>query len=266
MQIANNQVSPYSYNTSTVSNSSSNTQTPTTIFASSFDDTPSLSNAKLLKSDILSFIEKHDGFSSLSKENEKLFREILADDKISTQEAKSLTYEEAKAFKEFQHKSMNLDISTYVPIFQYEDNMATNIIFSSSITNDDAFNKSFFETLKNINTNKENNDFYNEISDSLGYNNNYMVVPEPREEYFEQLTQMQKEIYKDYENPEAFIIDYTQWEIKDYATFIQEILSDYKQRSQNPIYELEQSVRYKNVFLNLLSLEKNYNNIEKQAV
>lgn len=43
---------------------------------------------------------------------------------------------------------------------------------------------------------KEINDFFDEVSDSLGYNNRYMVVPEPKEEYFAQLTAMEIEKIK----------------------------------------------------------------------
>ena len=32
------------------------------------------------------------------------------------------------------------------------------------------------------------------------------TVPEPKEEYFAQLTAMEKEKYKDYENPEKYIL------------------------------------------------------------
>lgn len=257
MEIANNQVSSYGYDKNFTTQT--NNHNATASFESYLEDKKTLANTKLLTSDILSFIDKNDGFASVSPENEKLFREILADDTISTQEVKRLTYEQAKALNEFQNKSMNLDVSTYIPIYQYEDSSASEMLLATAITHDDDFNKAFFETLKNMNNPKESHDFYNEISHSLGFNSRYVVVPEPKEEYFEQLTAMEKAKYKDYPNPEAFIIDYTKWEIKDYDVFIQDTLKDYKERSGNPLYSLEESVRYKTVFKNLLGLEKNYN-------
>lgn len=69
---------------------------------------------------ISSLLSIHNGFS-VSPENEKLFREILADDEISMKEVKNLTYEQAKALNEFQKISMNLDISTYIPVYKYEE-------------------------------------------------------------------------------------------------------------------------------------------------
>lgn len=258
MQVTNNQLSSYNYNT----NSSSTNQTNSNPFNSYLNETKEISaNAKLVKSNILSFIEKNNGFSSLSNENEELFKKILADDIISTQEVKNLTWVQAKAFNEFQQKSFNLNSSEAIPIFKYEDDSASNTLLATSITYDEDFNKAFFETLKNMNT-KENNDFYNEVSDSLGYNNRYCLVPEPKEEYFAQLTAMEKEKYKDYENPEKYIIDYTKWEIKDYSSFIQDILKEYTKQSQNSLYALEQSLRYKSVSKNLSILEKNYNEIK----
>jgi len=257
MQVSNNQISSYSYNTNPTYSQNTNNS-----FDSYLDDTKNLANTKLLTSDILSFIDKNDGFSSVLPENEKLFRKILADDMISMQEVKNLTYEQAKALNEFQKISMNLDTSTYIPVYKYEEGVS-DILLATTITYDEKFNQSFFETLNAMNNYKEINDFFDEVSDSLGYNNRYMVVPEPKEEYFAQLTAMEIEKYKDYENPEAYMIDYTNWEIKDFDGFIQSMLKDYKERSQSPLYPLEQSLRYKSVFQSLLGLEKNYNAIKK---
>ncbi|MDY0327841.1 MAG: hypothetical protein RBR07_06285 [Arcobacteraceae bacterium] len=264
MQVSNTQSSSYSYNTNSTSSTAQTNSQNTTSFDSYLKDKKVLANTKLLTSDILSFIDKNNGFSSLSPENEKLFREILADDMISMQEVKNLNYEQAKAFNEFQQKSMNLDLSTYIPVYKYEDDSVSNILLSTTITYDEDFNQAFFETLKNINNTKESNDFYDEVSDSLGYNSRYVLVPEPREEYFAQLMAMEIEKYKDFENHEALMIDYINWEIKDFDGFIQDMLDDYKKRSQNPIYPVEQSLMYKNVFQKLLTLEKNYNEIQNE--
>ena len=262
MQIINNQNSSYNYGVnSTSSTQQTNNQDTTNSFESYLEnDKEQLANTKLLTSNIISFIDKNNGFSSLSAENEKLFREILADDTISVKEVQKLDYEQAKAFNEFLQKSMNLDTSTYIPVYKVEENFISNALRATTITYNEDFNKAFFETLKNINNNKENEDFYNEVSNSLGFNNKYVLVPEPKEEYFEKLTEMEREKYKDYQNPEKYIIDYTKWEIKDYDSFIQSMLADYKERSSNPLYPLEQSLRYKNVFQHLLTLEENYAN------
>lgn len=258
MQVSNHQVSYNSYNTK-----QSNHSNATSSFESYLEDKSTFANTKLLTSDILSFIEKNNGFSGLSPENERLFKEILADDMISTQEIKNMSYEQAKAFNEFQKNSMNLDITSYIPVYKYEDSAVSNTLLATTITHDEKFNQAFFETLKTMNDTQQNSNFYKEVADSLGYNNRYMVVPEPKEEYFAQLMAMEIEKYKDYENPEHYMIDYTHWEIKDFGGFIKNMLKDYKERSSNALYSLEESVRYKSVFQTLLALDKNYNTIKK---
>ncbi|MFA7091457.1 MAG: hypothetical protein WC149_06370 [Arcobacteraceae bacterium] len=264
MEITNNQVSSYGYNTNAISSTQTNRQNTTASFDNYLEEHKVFENTKLLTSDILSFIDKNDGFSSVLPENEKLFREVLADDKIYMQEVKHFTYDQAKEFNEFLRKSMTLDMTTYIPVYQYEEDADPRILLgASTISYDEDFNKAFFETLKNMNNTKESHDLYNAVSDSLGYNNRYLFVPEPKEEYFEQRTAMEIEKYKDYENPEEYITDYTKWEIKDYGAFIQEMLTDYKKYSQLPFNSLEKSVQYKNIFKNLLDLEKNYNAIKK---
>ena len=60
MQVTNNQLSSYNYNT----NSSSTNQTNSNPFDSYLNETKGIfANAKLVKSNILSFIEKNNGFS-----------------------------------------------------------------------------------------------------------------------------------------------------------------------------------------------------------
>lgn len=258
MQITNQ----YNYRINSNATTQTNGSNTANSFESHLDNKKAFENTKLLTSNILAFIDKHSGFSSVSSENEKLFREILADDEISMKEVKNLTYEQAKALNEFQKISMNLDTSTYIPVYKYEEGVS-DILLATTITYDEKFNQAFFQTLNTMNNYKEINDFFDEVSDSLGYNNRYMVVPEPKEEYFAQLTAMEIEKYKDYPNPEAYMIDYTHWEIKDFDGFIQSMLKDYKQRSQSPLYPLEQSLRYKNVYQHLLNLENKYEEIKK---
>ncbi|MGJ0365668.1 hypothetical protein, partial [Aliarcobacter cryaerophilus] len=51
-----------------------------------------LKNIKIINKNLISILEKNNAFSSLSKEEETLFRYVLEDDKISNDEIKNLTY------------------------------------------------------------------------------------------------------------------------------------------------------------------------------
>ncbi|OQA71384.1 MAG: hypothetical protein BWY33_02027 [Candidatus Dependentiae bacterium ADurb.Bin246] len=65
-----------------------------------------------LVNEAISVIDKSGGFSSLSKEDEELFRAILEDDEISTSEAKNLSYEQMaklnQLFKNLDTPSLNV--------------------------------------------------------------------------------------------------------------------------------------------------------------
>ena len=61
---------------------------------------------KLIKENIIDFIDKNGGFSSVSKENEELFRTILSDDKVSNEEWKNISYEQAKELNNLITTSM----------------------------------------------------------------------------------------------------------------------------------------------------------------
>lgn len=74
-------------NTSTTFNTLVNTQNQDTTTASSTN--------KVFKK-INDFLDAHNGYSSLSPTDEKIFREILSDNKLTKEEADSLSYEQVE--------------------------------------------------------------------------------------------------------------------------------------------------------------------------
>ena len=134
MHIGNSQTQTYEYNTTQRAKYDN-------AYSSFVVDTKSVKeNATMLTKDLIKFIDKSGGFSSLSKEDEELFRAILEDDEISTSEAKNISYEQmAKLNQLFK----NLDSGTFFI-------KGFDIFHKANISNDENFNKSLFETLKNI--------------------------------------------------------------------------------------------------------------------
>ena len=127
MQITNNQVSAYSYGTNTT------TQTNSTNASNSFDSYLSNTNEKTTTpnnqtSKIVAFIDKYNGFSSLSPTDEKIFRDILSDDKFTKDEANSLTYEQVEKIANFLLPSgLSVEEINSLPIVQSGvDLLATN--------------------------------------------------------------------------------------------------------------------------------------------
>ena len=134
MQIGNNGTKTYEYNIAQRPKDDNS-------YSSFVIDTKSVKeNATLLTKDLIKFIDKSGGFSSLSKEDEELFRAILEDDEISTSEAKNLSYEQMTKLNQL---FKNLDSGTFFI-------KGFDIFHKANISNDENFNKSLFETLKNI--------------------------------------------------------------------------------------------------------------------
>ena len=154
MHIGNSQTQTYEYNTTQRAKYDN-------AYSSFVVDTKSVKeNATLLTKNLIKFIDKSGGFSSLSKEDEELFRAILEDDEISTSEAKNLSYEQmAKLNQLFK----NLDSGTFFI-------KGFDIFHKANISNDENFNKSLFETLKNIENESDRTLFSLNLKSDLGYN------------------------------------------------------------------------------------------------
>ncbi|MCT7570746.1 hypothetical protein [Aliarcobacter butzleri] len=259
MQISNTQTQTYNYNqTSNKSDKANNTNS----FNSELTNEES-GKIKLIKKDIVDFIDKNNGFSSVSKENEELFRSILSDDKVSNEEWKNISYEQAKELNNLITTSM-IGSGGVIAI-------NSNIFDMANISCDKNFNKALYETLKNIDDDKERFLFASDVEAKLGYNykNPFDITLNTNriEKEIEERITREKEKYKDSSNSEMLaniIQDLKNWKITDYGSFIKDLGNEYKDLSQNPIVSSESKLRYKVVFQNLLDLETNYNKTKNE--
>ena len=128
MQITNNQVSSYSYgaNSTTQTNNSTNATNSFDSYLSNTNEKTTTPNNQTSK--IVAFIDKYNGFSSLSPTDEKIFRDILSDDKFTKDEANSLTYEQVEKIANFLLPSgLSVEEINSMPIVQSGvDLLATN--------------------------------------------------------------------------------------------------------------------------------------------
>ncbi|WP_151942433.1 hypothetical protein [Aliarcobacter butzleri] len=253
-QETNSQTQTYNYNqTSNNSNSFNNELT-----------NEESGKIKLIKKDIVDFIDKNNGFSSISKENEELFRSILSDNKVSNEEWKNISYEQAKELNNLITTSM---IGSGGVIA-----LNSNIFDMADISYDENFNKALYETLKNIDDDKERFLFASDVEAKLGYNykNPFDITLNTNkiEKEIEERITREKEKYKNFENKDQILADIIQdlknWKITDYGSFIKDLGNEYKELSQNPIVSSESKLRYKVVFQNLLYLETNYNKAKNE--
>ena len=252
MQIGNNGTRTYEYNTAQRPKDDNS-------YSSFVIDTKSVKeNATLLTKNLIKFIDKSGGFSSLSKEDEELFRAILEDDEISTSEAKNTSYEQmAKLNQLFK----NLDSGTFFI-------KGFDIFHKANISNDENFNKSLFETLKNIENESDRTLFSFKVESELGYNKVRLPFEKPIEQEIEERIAFEKEKYKDFEDKDKIIANLIQelknWKIIDYGSFIDKTLFQLKKDIVNPnisedgkYYLLKNLPYYED-------LQKNYNNIKNE--
>ena len=131
-------------NTSSSFNTLVNTQNQETITTSSPTN-------KFYKK-INDFIDAHNGYSSLSQTDEKIFRDILSDNKLTKEEAESLSYEQVERISNLLTTNLPLSKEEFdaMPIVQ----MGVDLI-ATRITGNRQFNEAFYNTLKELDPEKK---------------------------------------------------------------------------------------------------------------
>lgn len=231
MEITNNQVSSHSYGTTstTQTNSSNTTNTFDSYLATSSEETTTPNNQT---SKIVAFIDKYNGFSSLSSTDEKIFRDILSDGVLRNEEMKDLSYDQMKKLTKLISVYPSGESKSTIPALVGEIGGIDSVI---NRTNNEDFNKALFETVRKIDDDMERFNFIVEISNNLGFNDNYNAT-----------------------SPEG-----ENWEIKDYKSFIQTLLSKYKEIYESPAIQssTESLERYEKLLKSLSTLGKNHEEV-----
>ncbi|MDY0194076.1 MAG: hypothetical protein RBR93_11240 [Aliarcobacter butzleri] len=246
-------------------NQQTNSQTQTSSNSNSFDtQVTEKENIKKSSSKIIEYLEENDKFSSLSKEDEELFRDILADSVFSDQEMKRLSYEQFKKLSDLVNPA---NISKEQNIEELPGVLLQGT-YLSSITDNEDFNKALFETAKNIDNNKERMNFLDSVSNNLGYNNKQVLFGKVSiEENIQADIAREKEKYKDSSNSEMFaniIQDLKNWKITDYGSFIKNLTNEYKSLSEHPLLSSESKLKYKKYSQYTANMEINYNKTKNE--
>ncbi|MCG3676956.1 hypothetical protein [Aliarcobacter butzleri] len=262
MQISNTQTQTYSYNQSlNTTNKPNNTDNTSNSFDTQVTEKE---NIKKSSSKIIEYLEKNDKFSSLSKEDEELFRDILADSVFSGQEMKRLNYEQFKKLSDLVNPA---NISKEQNIEELPGVLLQGT-YLSSITDNEDFNKALFETAKNIDNNKERIDFLDTVSNNLGYNNKQVLFGKGSiEENIQADIAKEKEKYKDPSNSEMLaniIQDLKNWKITDYGSFIKNLTTEYKELSEHPLLSSEAKLKYKKYSEYTANMEINHNKAKNE--
>lgn len=195
---------------------------------------------------VVAFIDKYNGFSSLSPTDEKIFREILSDDKLTMAEMKSLTYEQVQKIDKFLIPSFTNASPNEVPIVKNVDFKMQGMLQATKMTDDEDFNRALFETVQTIDDPIEMGYFFHRLSGNLGWNDKTCFIRE----------RDIPELRKDSTNED--------WKILDYKKFIKANIKEYEDLIKNPITSDEDRKLFQKLLKDFILLEKNHNKIKEK--
>ena len=112
---------------------------------------------------IVEFLDARNGFSSLSPTDEKIFRNILSDNKLTKEEANSLSYEQVERIRDLISPAKLTKEEMYsMPIVQ----SGVDLI-ATQTTGNRQFNEAYYNTLKELDD-KDASILRNEVENNLG--------------------------------------------------------------------------------------------------
>lgn len=256
MEISNTQNSFLDYG---INSTSTTQQTDTQNTTNSFDSylatsTKESSNTNQQTSKIVAFIDKHGGFSSLSPTDEKMFREILSDDKLTMEEMQNLTYEQIKKVEDLTLHNYTTGISpNEIPIVKVTDSKIGSMLKAVKMTDNEDLNKALFKTVQTIDNQMERMNFFDRLSNTLGFNDN---------------TEITKAIItktNDSELKKKYLPQNEDWKINDYSKYINTNINELDLLLKNKNILDEDKRIYKQVLDNFFTLQKNYNKVINEA-
>ncbi len=188
---------------------------------------------------IVEFLDARNGFSSLSPTDEKIFRDILSDNKLTKEEANSLSFEQVERITTLLLPSgLSDEEINSMPIVQQGVDL-----FSTRATGNRQFNEAFYNTLKEIDSPMDANKLEGEVYYNLG------------------------ELYKGTELRATFAIGSSAnpWEFRnmdaDFGKFIKDVKSHHEAVIADPKVDDIYKKQHQDIVDLYSILEKNYNQI-----
>lgn len=231
------------YTAVSTSQTTRNTNTPNT--SSSFNALVNTSNqdtttTKARTPKIVEFLDARNGFSSLSQTDEKIFRDILSDNKLSKEEANSLSFEQVERIRDLISPAKLTKEEMYsMPIVQSGVDL-----FSTKATGNRQFNEAYYNTLKELDD-KDASILRGEVENNLG-----------------QLF-TGKELRATFQYKDCYLVN--PWEYQnintDFSKFIKDVKSHHKAIIANHKVDDEIKKQFQDIVDVYNVLEKNYNQV-----
>jgi len=144
----------------------SNTQNASTTFntlVNTQNQEPTSSSTNKFYKKINDFLDAHNGYSSLSPTDEKIFRDILSDNKLTKEEANSLSYEQVERIRDLILPAKFTKEEMYsMPLVQ----CGVDLI-ATQTTGNRQFNEAYYNTLKELDD-KDASILRGEVENNLG--------------------------------------------------------------------------------------------------
>ena len=189
---------------------------------------------------IVEFLDARNGFSSLSPTDEKIFRNILSDNKLTKEEANSLSYEQVERIRDLISPAKLTKEEMYsMPIVQ----SGVDLI-ATQTTGNRQFNEAYYNTLKELDD-KDASILRNEVENNLG-----------------QLF-TGKELRATFQYKDCYLVN--PWEYKDIDVDFSKFIKDVKSHHEAIIAKHKGDDEIKKQFQDIVDvynvLEKNYNQV-----
>ena len=232
----------------------STTQTATTTqnTSSSFDTLvnnqaqETISPSKMARTPkIVEFLDRYNKFSTLSQTDEKIFREILSDNKLTKEEADSLSFEQVERISNLLTTNLPLSKEEFdaMPIVQWGVDL-----IATRITGNRQFNEAFYNTLKELDSEKKHL-LESEVHNNLGQ------------------LYLGKELKATFEYWGSYLAN--PWEYDkmnaDFGKFIQDVKSHHEAIISNPKVPDVIKKQFQDIVDVYNVLEKNYNQVLSKA-
>lgn len=238
MEISSTNSSIYStVSTSQTTNTQNANSSFNTLVNTQNQDAASSTTARTPK--IVEFLDARNGFSSLSPTDEKIFRDILSDNKLTKEEANSLSFEQVERITTLLLPSgLSDEEINSMPIVQQGVDL-----FSTRATGNRQFNEAFYNTLKEIDSPMDANKLEGEVYYNLG------------------------ELYNGAELRATFAIGDTAnpWEFQkmdaDFGKFIKDVINHHEAVIADPKVDDIYKKQHQDIVDLYFILEKNYNQV-----
>ena len=189
---------------------------------------------------IINFLEKFNKLNSLSPTDEKIFRDLLSDDKLTREEVKTLSFEQIERIRDLiLPGSLTEEEKNSMPMVQ----VVGVDLLATRLTGNKQFNEALFNTTLDLNT-EDADRLISEVHNNLG-----------------QLS-IGKELRPSFTEPSYLP---NQWEYHDmnadFGKFIKNVLNHHEAMIANPNVDSGCKEQLKDVIDVYKVLEKNYNQV-----